>query len=135
MRYRQVFYLAVFLLIFSMITGCAADEAEQSDEIVDEAKQVTAEEEPEEGENDNIELTAYAEEIGFYLTSQVRDNFNANTALILERTITETKALTGDHLWVVFTAEEETAAFHDKEFSYYVKIEDGTFSRELNLHQ
>jgi hypothetical protein len=135
MRYRKIFYLAVFLLIFSMITGCAPDEAEQSDEIENEADQVTAEEEPEEVEIDNIELTAYAEEIGFSLTSPEQDNFNANTALILEGAITETKDLTGDHLWVVFTAEEETEAFHDKEFSYYVKIEDGTFSRELNLHQ
>src|SRR5690625_1137654 len=134
MRHRKIFYLAVFLLILFIIVGCAPEE-EQPAESDDEIERVTAEEEPEEAEIDNIQLTDYAEEVGFSLTSPEQDNFTVNTAISLEGAITEVDNLTSDHLWVVLTAEEAIEEFPQDEINYYVKIEDGTISHELNLHQ
>ena len=134
MRYRETFYLAAFLLLVFAITGCAPEE-EQPAESDDEIEQVTAEEEPEEVEVDHIQLTDYAEEVGFSLTSPEQDNFTVNTVISLEGAITDVNNLTSDHLWVVLTAEEALEEFPQDEFNYYVKIEDGTFSHELNLHQ
>ncbi|MFA1819280.1 transglutaminase domain-containing protein [Virgibacillus oceani] len=134
MRYRKIFYLPVILLLVFAITGCAPGE-EQPDEVVDEGEQVIAKEEPKEAEIENIQLTDYAEEVGFSLTSPEQDNFTVNTIISLEGAITEANNLTSDHLWVVLTGEEALEEFPQDEFNYYVKIEDGTFSHDLNLHQ
>jgi hypothetical protein len=135
MGHQKMFYIAALLFIFSIVTGCTQDDEQPNERDNDEVVQVTTESEPEEEEIDNIKLTAYAEEVGFSLTTPEQDNFTANTTINLEGTIAEANHLMGEHLWVVISAEEPSGEIPENEFNYYVKIEDGTFSRELNLHQ
>lgn len=130
----RLYILFVFLLMFIFITGCSADDEEPA--LPDnEGEQVIAEEKPQVTEIDPIQLTAYAEEVGFSLTTPEADNFTANTTIDLEGTIAEVDDLNGDYVWIVLTAEDPAADLPEAEFSYYVNIEDGAFSRELNLHQ
>ncbi|GAB3798438.1 hypothetical protein GCM10028868_20890 [Virgibacillus kimchii] len=126
----------VLFFSFTVITGCTQQEEQPDENKQDENEQAAAAEEAQgEVEDDSIQLTAYAEEIGFSLTSPEQYHFTANTSISLEGTITEANDLTGEHLWVVITAEEPSEALPEKEFNYYITIEEAAFSRELNLHQ
>lgn len=131
---RQNLYLAAFILMFLIIAGCSPDETQPASND-EEVKQVAAGEETEQADIDNIQLTAYAEEVGFSLTSPEEDNFAVNTTINLQGEITQTSELTGELLWVVLTPQEQTEELPGEEFHYYINIDGGTFSKKLRLHQ
>ncbi|WP_240452188.1 hypothetical protein [Virgibacillus sp. YIM 98842] len=134
MGQRKMLYIVITLFIFFILTGCTQDEVQRDEQDSEGAEQAAAEEETEE-DNTGIQLTPYAEEVGFSLTSPEQDRFTANTTVNLEGTITETDDLTGNNLWIVMTAADALEELPGNEFNYYVPIEDGSFSQELNLHQ
>lgn len=134
MGQRKMLYIVITLFIYFILTGCTQDEVQRGEQDSEKAEQAAAEEETEE-DNTGIQLTPYAEEVGFSLTSPEQDRFTANTTINLEGTITETDDLTGNNLWIVMTAADALEELPGNEFNYYVPIEDGSFSQELNLHQ
>jgi hypothetical protein len=136
MGQRNFLYAVIILSVFFILSGCTQDEEPPDERETEALEQVTASEEKETEEDvSGIQLTAFAGEVGFSLTSPEHDRFTANTTISLEGTITKADDLTGDYLWIVMTAADVSEELPGHAFNYYVPIEDGSFSQELNLHQ
>src|SRR5699024_4000388 len=82
----------------------------------------------------NIQLSSYAGEIGFSLTSPTKETFESHTIVDISGNVEQVDDLTAKHIWVVMTSEKSVESIDDRNFNYYIPIENGSFSKQMNLH-
>jgi len=76
-----------------------------------------------------IEQTSYGEEIGFQLTSPTYKNNEITSSFTVEGEISSENQLEQNFIWVVISGNA------GESFDYYIPIENGTFKKELTVHQ
>lgn len=128
MRGKHTLWL-ICLSLFLFMTACSdkddssSGEEKQPDES-EEQKTVSAD--PAE-----VELLDYAEEIGLSLESPASE---VETVLELNGTIEKANDLNEDFLWVTVKKMDKIEEIKEKRFEYYIPVQDGQFSKKLNLH-
>ncbi|WP_327607490.1 transglutaminase domain-containing protein [Virgibacillus tibetensis] len=121
--------LVLFMIVGFVIAGCSNDdpiEEVKDDRALDGVA-------TEEIESADIQLTSYAEEIGFSLSTPKKEKFNANTKVDIKGKI-EADNLSGDYIWVVITREEAIEELETSDFTYYIDLQEGSFSKQMTLH-
>ena len=128
----------MFIVILLGIAGCSNEVAKHppADDRNGAEQQIEVEsEEPDERESADIQLSPYAEEVGFSLTKPTTAAFETNTAVEIQGSIEQTEHLNEKLIWVVITPEEPLEEFPENEFNYYISLNDGKFSKKMILHQ
>src|SRR5690554_5959285 len=81
-----------------------------------------------------IQLTTYANEVGFSLVSPDEQSFEAETLVKIEGKIDQTENLNSEYIWISMIQKEDIEEIDRNDFNYYVPINDHNFSKELTLH-
>lgn len=80
----------------------------------------------------DIQLTPFAEEVGFSLETPDSDNVETNATFQLKGNLENKTSADWNHIWLIVTGENT----EENSFNYYIEIEDsGNFSEEIALHQ
>lgn len=122
---RKIPFLLILLLI---ITACGSEENKTANESqeVDAAK-----EEVESVPPVDMEITEYGEELGLTLAAP---SSKVETMLELNGSIEKAEALNEDNIWVTVTKSDKIEEINESRFEYYIPVEDGDFSKQINLH-
>ncbi len=107
------------VLCIGMIVGCSQtgnDDAEIDHQPVGMIKK-------------KIEQTSYGEEIGFELETPTYRESEIQTSITVEGDVRSADELPDEHIWIVITGSS------DDPFDYYVPIEDGTFRKQITVHE
>ena len=119
----------VCLSAFLVVTGCknegSADNLDEHHEQVQVPK--------EHSETSGIEITHYAEEVGFSLESPTKETNQVETVLHIKGTINKADELNNSFVWLVLKKSEPNDEMEREPFGYYIPIENGSFSREVTL--
>src|SRR5699024_2203014 len=79
----------------------------------------------------DIHTLEYGDQMGLELYPPKN---KAATTMPLQGEIDESDELNEDYVWVVIRKKDHMDDISDKEFEYYIPIEDGQVSKDLKLH-
>ncbi len=113
-----------------ILAGCSFEtEAEPKqnrwDQIADEKNQHLTRE--------ALELKPYAKQVGARLSSPEYERFAVNSRLKVAGTVEKYETLHSDTVWIEMKKTDGPEGTGEKEFSYYVPLKDGSFSRSIQL--
>ncbi|MUK88568.1 hypothetical protein GMD78_09215 [Ornithinibacillus sp. L9] len=124
----------VFIIIAVILIGCKNNtDLDSSSDNDTEEKDMEVSVEVEEDESE-IQLSSYAEEIGFSLITPTKSELNAQTTVDIQGEIEKSPELTGDLIWIVITPNHQVDELVQDDFNYYIPINEGKFSKELVMH-
>ncbi|RKL67883.1 transglutaminase [Salipaludibacillus neizhouensis] len=134
--------LVVFICTFTflLMAGCSEPEEETS-VTVDTGEETENQEETKKFEDDvieepvpeSMELSDYADEIGFMLDSPKKEKFEVNTTFEVQGSIEEIKKLVSDDIWITLTRNNGVRDLETDDFNYYLPLEGGKFKQTLSL--
>ncbi len=85
-------------------------------------------------ELNELELTAYAEEIGFSLTSPQYEAFASPAEVLFEGQVEDSDELNSEELWLMVDYIGENEAPTKQSFNHYIPFGAGGFSEQIPLH-
>lgn len=140
----RVLIAILFTMVLLVLAGCSSEEDEVAVDINNELESEAeleenetgepVEEEMEEVETEDIQLTEYADEIGFTLDSPTKEFFDTETMIDIQGSIEETEDLQGDDIWIIMTRKDGVEGIDSDEFNVHIPIDGGNFSEQLALH-
>lgn len=113
----------LFMTVLLAVTACGKEEtrdtsnAEKTEELSEDPA--------------DVKTYEYGEELGLELETP---KLAAATVLALEGEVSQADSLNESYVWASVRKKEEIEEINDQTMDYFIPIEDGTFSEEVNLH-
>lgn len=128
---RRIQSVIFIIIIALLMIGSGCSQQEITDGSSHDKKKITIKDKI---FRNPIQLTTYANEVGFSLSSPEEQSFEAETLVKIEGKIDQIEDLNSEYIWILMIPEEEIGEIDRNDFNYYVPINDHNFSKELTLH-
>src|SRR5699024_4423049 len=128
---REYILLVVCFSLLIIISACAVLENETNNKTEQPSVEDSKEQKVASANRADIHTLEYGDQMGLELYPPKN---KVATSMPLQGEIDESDELNEDYVWVVIRKKDHMDDISDKEFEYYIPIEDGQFSKELNLH-
>ena len=122
---------AILLALFLVSAACSNQDAQSEKKEDKQEEKEDEEQEQETVEIAEIEMLDYGKEVGLSLNPLNKD---VKTVLHLQGSIEKADALNEPYIWVIVVKDEHIEEIDTRKFEYYIPIENGSFSKQLNLH-
>src|SRR5699024_10928326 len=122
---------AILLALFLVSAACSNQNAQSEKKEDKQEEKEDEEQEQETVEIAEIEMLDYGKEVGVSFNPLNKD---VKTVLHLQGNIEKADALNEPYIWVIVVKDEHIEEIDTRKFEYYIPIENGSFSKQLNLH-
>lgn len=131
----------IITVVFLVIVGCSGSEEDTTVDVKNE-EETENQEETKEFENEvieepapeNIELSDYADEIGFLLDSPLKEMFETETTFDIQGSVEKVEELVSDDIWIIMSRKNGVEELETEDFHYYIPLEEGKFTQTLSLY-